>query len=259
MRRFPVLYLLHGDGRHERHGAGHLFQRGRVGQAATSLVRSGASRPMLIVMPESTDTSVVGDTEWANTSRGPVRVGRDRPRSICRLDLADRALPQRARHRRPLDGRLRRGQYRTAEPEPVLGGRELVGLLHADPDRPLRRRHTGCAAGQQPGRVRPHALVAVDRGPDPRPSLHQPHRPAARATGALRGRSGVARSSRSRRMCSAAPTTSLSGRITCRSRWASPPAGSRAEGVDDVRGADRPGAGAQRVARPGRAGICAST
>jgi enterochelin esterase-like enzyme len=68
--RFPVLYLLHGDGRNERHGAGHLFQRGRVGQAASRLVRSGASRPMLIVMPESTDSSVVGDTEWANTSSG---------------------------------------------------------------------------------------------------------------------------------------------------------------------------------------------
>jgi enterochelin esterase-like enzyme len=69
-RTFPVLYLLHGDGRHQRHGAGHLFQRGRVGQAATTLVHAGASQPMLIVMPESTDTSVVGDTEWANTSRG---------------------------------------------------------------------------------------------------------------------------------------------------------------------------------------------
>jgi enterochelin esterase-like enzyme len=68
--RFPVLYLLHGDGRNDRHGAGHLFQRGRVGPAATRLVRSGASRPMLIVMPETTDSSVVGDTEWANTSRG---------------------------------------------------------------------------------------------------------------------------------------------------------------------------------------------
>jgi enterochelin esterase-like enzyme len=68
--RFPVLYLLHGDGRNQRHGAGHLFQRGRVGQMATTLTRSGGIQPMLIVMPESTDTSVVGDTEWANTSRG---------------------------------------------------------------------------------------------------------------------------------------------------------------------------------------------
>jgi enterochelin esterase-like enzyme len=69
-RRFPVLYLLHGDGRHQRHGAGHLFQRGRVGPALTALMRSGQMQPMLIVMPESTDSSVVGDTEWANTSRG---------------------------------------------------------------------------------------------------------------------------------------------------------------------------------------------
>jgi enterochelin esterase-like enzyme len=68
--RFPVLYLLHGDGRNQRHGAGHLFQRGRIGQAATRLGRSSATRPMLIVMPESTDRSVVGDTEWANTPRG---------------------------------------------------------------------------------------------------------------------------------------------------------------------------------------------
>jgi enterochelin esterase-like enzyme len=69
-RRFPVLYLLHGDGRHQRHGAGHLFQRGRIGPAVSDLTRSGELQPMLIVMPESTDTSVVGDTEWANTSRG---------------------------------------------------------------------------------------------------------------------------------------------------------------------------------------------
>ena len=69
-RRFPVLYLLHGDGRHQRHGAGHLFQRGRVGPALSALTRSGGIPPMLIVMPESTDASVVGDTEWANTSRG---------------------------------------------------------------------------------------------------------------------------------------------------------------------------------------------
>ncbi len=67
---FPVLYLLHGDGRNQRHGAGHLFQRGRVGAAASALARSQTRSPMLIVMPESTDTSVVGDTEWANTSRG---------------------------------------------------------------------------------------------------------------------------------------------------------------------------------------------
>lgn len=69
-KRFPVLYLLHGDGRHQRHGAGHLFQRGRIGRAATALIRSGRLQPMLIVMPESTDATVVGDTEWANTPRG---------------------------------------------------------------------------------------------------------------------------------------------------------------------------------------------
>ena len=241
--RFPVLYLLHGDGRNERHGAGHLFQRGRVGQAASRLVRSGASRPMLIVMPESTDSSVVGDTEWANTSRGPVRVGRDRPGSICRLDLADGALPQRAGHRRPLDGRLRRGQHRPAAPEHVLGGRELVGLLHADP--------TGPFAGATPAALRAnspaayvhtlwsqltadpiHVLLYISRT-DP---LRVQQGPFAAALGSL--------GSRSRRTCSAAPTTSLSGRITCRWRWASPPAGSRAGAGDDVRGADRPGAGA---------------
>ncbi|MGE5230495.1 MAG: alpha/beta hydrolase [Deltaproteobacteria bacterium] len=68
--RFPVLYLLHGDGRHQRHGAGHLFQRGRIGRAASALTEAGRLAPMLIVIPEATDRSVVGDTEWANTSRG---------------------------------------------------------------------------------------------------------------------------------------------------------------------------------------------
>jgi S-formylglutathione hydrolase FrmB len=68
--RFPVLYLLHGDGRHDRHGAGHLFQRGRIGPAASSLFASGRMPPMLIVMPEAYDGTVVGDNEWANTPRG---------------------------------------------------------------------------------------------------------------------------------------------------------------------------------------------
>jgi S-formylglutathione hydrolase FrmB len=68
-RQFRVLYLLHGDGRHQRHGAGHMFQRGRIANAANALAASRAG-PMLTVIPESADGTVVGDTEWANTSRG---------------------------------------------------------------------------------------------------------------------------------------------------------------------------------------------
>jgi len=68
-RRFRVLYLLHGDGRHQRHGAGHMFQRGHVATAANAVAASQA-HPMLIVIPEADDGTVVGDSEWANTSRG---------------------------------------------------------------------------------------------------------------------------------------------------------------------------------------------
>src|SRR5262245_7482685 len=52
---FPVLYLLHGDGRNQRHGAGHMFQRGAVGPAAGALMSQGRIQPMLIVIPEAAD------------------------------------------------------------------------------------------------------------------------------------------------------------------------------------------------------------
>ncbi len=57
----------------------------------------------LIVMPESTTARSLGIPSGP-TLEGPIRVERDRPGSIGRLDLADGALPRRAGHRGPLDG-----------------------------------------------------------------------------------------------------------------------------------------------------------
>lgn len=104
--RFPVLYLLHGDGRNQRHGAGHLFQRGRIGRAASALASSRATPPMLIVMPETTDATVVGDTEWANTARGRFASG-----VIDLVRSVDRTWPTEASRSGRAIGGLSMGGY----------------------------------------------------------------------------------------------------------------------------------------------------
>jgi enterochelin esterase-like enzyme len=68
--RFSVLYMLHGDGNHGDRSASHLFESGRVGEAATDLYASGQLKPMLIVVPNLAGQNSDGDTEWANTGRG---------------------------------------------------------------------------------------------------------------------------------------------------------------------------------------------
>jgi S-formylglutathione hydrolase FrmB len=69
--RFSTLYLLHGDGNHGDRAASHLFEAGQVGPDASSLFASGQVKPMLIVIPNLSGGNVDGDTEWANTHRGP--------------------------------------------------------------------------------------------------------------------------------------------------------------------------------------------
>jgi S-formylglutathione hydrolase FrmB len=69
--RFPVLYVLHGDGNHGHRDALHLFERGKLGPRASELWASGRLRHMLIVVPNLAAPNPDGDTEWANTSRGP--------------------------------------------------------------------------------------------------------------------------------------------------------------------------------------------
>jgi enterochelin esterase-like enzyme len=68
--RFPVLYVLHGDGDHGNRSAAHLFESGRVGEATTDLYASGRLKPTLIVVPNLAGQNSDGDTEWANTHRG---------------------------------------------------------------------------------------------------------------------------------------------------------------------------------------------
>lgn len=68
--RFPVLYLLHGDGVGNRHTVIHMYEKGRVGTTANRLVTSGQIQRFLIVMPEADDGTRVDDMEWANTKRG---------------------------------------------------------------------------------------------------------------------------------------------------------------------------------------------
>ena len=115
--RFPVLYLLHGDGRHQRHGAGHLFQRGRLGPTANRLIASGRIPPMLIVVPESTDGTVVGDNEWANTARG-----RFESNVIDVVHSVDSAWPTVAARSARAIGGLSMGGY----------GAVNIGLQHLD-------------------------------------------------------------------------------------------------------------------------------
>src|ERR1700730_6155471 len=68
--RFPVLYLLHGDGTGKRHLAIHMYESGRVGPTAGRLLAAGRIQRFLIVMPEANDGTLVDDMEWANTSQG---------------------------------------------------------------------------------------------------------------------------------------------------------------------------------------------
>jgi S-formylglutathione hydrolase FrmB len=69
--RFPVLYVLHGDGNDGHRDALHLFLKGKVGPTASDLWSSGRLNHMLIVVPNLAAPNPDGDTEWANTSRGP--------------------------------------------------------------------------------------------------------------------------------------------------------------------------------------------
>lgn len=69
-RRFPVLYLLHGDGRNGRHTAAHMFVNSGIGSTLSRLVDAGRIRPFIVVMPEATDGTLYSDTEWANTADG---------------------------------------------------------------------------------------------------------------------------------------------------------------------------------------------
>ena len=68
--RFPVVYMLHGDGNHGTHSASHLFESGKVGATASTLYAAGRLKPTLIVVPNLAAQNSDGDTEWANTQRG---------------------------------------------------------------------------------------------------------------------------------------------------------------------------------------------
>ncbi len=68
--RFPVLYLLHGDGIAARHTAAHMFVEGGIGPTLSHLVDAGRIQPFIVVMPEAADGTPAADTEWANTADG---------------------------------------------------------------------------------------------------------------------------------------------------------------------------------------------
>jgi hypothetical protein len=129
------------------------------------------------------------DPRDAGRPAGPVqrqRVGEQPRRAVGRLRGRRRAQRrQSVRHagrspppgdRRPVGGRLRRAQHRAAPRRHVQRHRELVGLLRADADRPVHRRHAGRAGRQQPGRLRAGA-GREDPPPGPaRVAAAGPHR-----------------------------------------------------------------------------------
>lgn len=65
-RRFPVLYLLHGD----LVRAMSFVNIGDVAVFSDRLLAEHRIRPMLVVMPEGEDGTRLSDTEWANTPHG---------------------------------------------------------------------------------------------------------------------------------------------------------------------------------------------
>ena len=148
----------------------------------------------------------------------PLRVGGDRLGSIGRFDLADGAQPLGTGDRRPLDGRLRRGQHRAAPPEPLLGGGELVRLLHPDAHRAIRGGHAGARCG-------PTARLptSTPSGPSSRRIRSTCSSTSAEPTRCTCSRAPSRPGSRhwafrSRRTNSAGRTTSPSGRTTWRWR-----------------------------------------
>ena len=159
--RFPVLYLLHGT----VSNALHYINVGRVGVNLDELLAAGRIRPFLIVMPESSDGSFIDDTEWANTSHGSYESAVMEVVQQVDRALADHREPLGPRHRRALDGRLRRPQHRAAPPLHLRDDRELVRLLQAEAHRRLLRlppRPSSASTARPPTRRRsPPALQSL--------------------------------------------------------------------------------------------------
>ncbi|HWW66443.1 MAG TPA: alpha/beta hydrolase-fold protein [Solirubrobacterales bacterium] len=65
--RFPVLYLLHGDGKDTLHTASHMFVKSGLGPAVSRLLGDRRIQPFIVVMPEGEDGTLIDDTEWADT------------------------------------------------------------------------------------------------------------------------------------------------------------------------------------------------
>jgi len=92
--RFPVLYLLHGDGIGIRHMAIHMFEKGRVGSIADHLVTKGQIKRFLIVMPEADDGTRLDDMEWVNTASGAYE--REVTDLVRKVDARWRTIPNRS-------------------------------------------------------------------------------------------------------------------------------------------------------------------
>ena len=158
LRRYPVLYLLHGvPGR-----PGAFLATVRAGVVEDELVARHKLRPLILVMPFGSTGSFT-DEEWANGVRPDhgweTFVARDLVQAI---DGRYRTIPSASG--RALaglsEGRLRRAQHRPPPPRRVPRARELVGLRARRPDPARSSASTGAACS--PGTAR---LLTLGRGP----------------------------------------------------------------------------------------------
>ena len=150
--RYPVLYLLHGgaggnsravdDRRRRRRAASPTA--GRSSRSCPTAARSAGTR--------TGSTSRGGAQNWARLPHRPAD-------PVDRRQPAHDRLEERPRHRRPLDGRLRRGPLRAGPSRPVRLRRELLRR-----GRPRRLRHPrgGHRAGR-PERLQPATARSATR------------------------------------------------------------------------------------------------
>ena len=97
------------------------------------LIRERRVTPMILVFPDGrVDGRTASDSEWANTPSGNYEELRHRRRPGCRSALRHAARASGPRDRRPVGGRIRRGERRPAPRRAVRPDPGLVRLLRGD-------------------------------------------------------------------------------------------------------------------------------
>ena len=142
----------------------------------------------------------------------PLRGIRDRRHAQPRSAVRDGARSPGPRDRRLFGGRLRRDQHRASQPHGLRLGASVVGLLHPDPQRRLRRCDEGATGLQQPDRLPQDAPKRAGGVPAARFPVRRPGRLLQPADLADGGRAQGRRSDRSLRHLPGGPRLAVVAR-----------------------------------------------